>query len=268
MKDKIRNIFIKLLNFELTQFYANKNDRRGLHSIKYDITYILNIILDKFITGVSWRDIKYFKSNFLNINHNVVYYMYQKLVNNNLIKNAYDKLLKKYAIKIDNTCAYIDTTYIVNKYGYNTFIKYNNYVMSKHKTCKLSIISSKNGIPLNVVINNSLEHDIKMIMDTIPKNPLFNKLYGDKGYISKNINIELKNKHNIEIITPPKKNQKNILLTEYDKKALKNRYVIEHINNFIKQNKQIQTRYIKKNNMFLGYIYLAFIKRALEIFLK
>lgn len=41
--------------------------------------------------------------------------------------------------------------------------------MSKHKTCKLSIISSKNGIPLNVVINNSLEHDIKMIMDTIPK---------------------------------------------------------------------------------------------------
>ena len=35
-----------------------------------------------------------------------------------------------------------------------------------------------------------------MIMDTIPKNPLFNKLYGDKGYISKNINIELKNKHN------------------------------------------------------------------------
>ena len=77
----------------------------------------------------------------------------------------------------------------------------------------------------------------------------------------------MKNKHNIEIITPPKKNQKNILLTEYDKKALKNRYIIEHINNFIKQNKQIQTRYIKKNDMFLGYIYLAFIKRALEIFL-
>lgn len=268
MNEKIKNIFIKLLNTELINFYKRKHDKRGLHSIKYETKYILNIILDKFITGVSWRHIKYFKSNSLNVNYNVVYYMYQKLVNNNLIKNAYNNLLKTFAIKIDNTCAYIDTTYIVNKYGYNTFTKYNNYVMTKHKTCKLSIISSKNGIPLNVAINNSLEHDIKMVINTIPKNSLFNKLYGDKGYIGKNINIELKNKHNIEIITPPKKNQKNVILTDSDKKAFKNRYVIEHINNFIKQNKQIQTRYIKNNDMFISYIYLAFMKRALEIFLR
>ena len=52
------------------------------------------------------------------------------------------------------------------------------------------------------------------------------------------------------------------------KVILKHRYVIEHLNNFIKQNKQIQTRYIKRNDMFLGYIYCIFIKRALEIFNK
>jgi len=73
--------------------------------------------------------------------------------------------------------------------------------MKKHRTCKLSIITSKNGIPLGVTLTNTLVHDVKIILNTLPKNILFNKLCGDKGYITND--------------------------------------------NFIKQNKQIQTRYIK-----------------------
>jgi len=268
MKDNIRNSFFSLLLNQITLFYNNRQDRGGLHSIKYNSKYILNIILDKFVTGISWRDIKYLKSNYLNTNFTVIYYMYKKMVDNNIIINAYNHLLKMYAIKINNSCAYIDSTYIINKYGYTIYNKYNNYVMTKHKTSKLSIITSKNGIPLNVSIGNSLEHDIKMIINTIPKNPLFKKLYGDKGYIGKNIKEQIKNNYNIELITPPKKNQKNIYLSLDDKKSLKGRFVIEHLNNFIKQNKQIQIRYIKKNTMFVFYLYMTFIKRALEIFQK
>ena len=267
MKNNIRQSFFNLLHLELTNFYINKNDKRGLHRIKYSITYILNIIIDKIITGISWRDVSLLKSNSFNTSYCVIYYMYNKMIKNNIIFNAYNNLLKTYCIKIDNSCAYIDSTYIINKYGYNTNIKFNNYVMIKHKTSKLSIISSKNGVPLGISIGNSLEHDIKMVLKTIPKHPLFTKLYGDKGYVGKEFKKELKEKNGIDIITYPKKNQKNIIISSDDKKALHNRYVIEHLNNFIKQNKQIQTRYIKRNDMFLGYIYFIFIKRALEIFL-
>ena len=265
MKDNIRSKFFNLLYTELTNYYISKKDKRGLHLIKYSIKYILNIIIDKIITGISWRDVKLLKNNSYNTNYSVIYYMYNKMVKNNIIFNAYNNLLKTYCIKIDNSCAYIDSTYIINKYGYNTYTKFNNYVMIKHKTCKLSIISSKNGIPLGVSIGNSLEHDIKMVLKTIPKHFLFNKLYGDKGYVGKQFKEQLKQTTGIDIITQPKRNQKNITITNDDKKALKTRYVIDHLNNFIKQNKQIQTRYIKRNDMFLGYIYFIFIKRALEI---
>ena len=53
MIDNIRKNFFNLLHNELTNYYILKNDKRGLHRIKYSITYILNIIIDKIITGIS-----------------------------------------------------------------------------------------------------------------------------------------------------------------------------------------------------------------------
>ena len=35
------------------------------------------------------------------------------MIKNNIIFNAYNNLLKTYCIKIDNSCAYIDSTYII-----------------------------------------------------------------------------------------------------------------------------------------------------------
>ena len=84
--------------------------------------------------------------------------------------------------------------------------------MIKHKTSKLSIISSKNGVPLGVSIRHSLEHDIKMVINTLPKHPVFNKLYGDKGYVSKKFKEQLKTTTGIDIITYPKKIKKILLL--------------------------------------------------------
>ena len=46
--------------------------------------------------------------------------MYAKMVKNNILFNAYNNLLKTYCIKIDNSRAYIDSTYIIN----NMDIKY------------------------------------------------------------------------------------------------------------------------------------------------
>lgn len=271
MKNNIRKQFINLLLSEINKFNKNKKDKRGL-TVKYCDKLIISIIIDKFILGITWRQTNDIKTNNNDICYNTIYYRYKQLIKNNIIINAYEKLLKTYCIKIDNSCAYIDSTSIINKYGYKKYTSFNNYVMRKHRTCKLSIITSKNGIPLGVKLTNTLVHDVKLIIDTLPKNILFNKLCGDKGYMAKdNFKNNLKNNYNINLITPHRKYKnitKNKENTIEEKALLKGRYIVEHLNNFIKQNKQIQTRYIKKDDTFLNYIYLAFIKRALEIFLS
>lgn len=267
MNNKIRNKFINLLLLEIKKFNNTKTDKRGRHTIKYSNKYILNIIIDKFILGISWRQTKDIKINDKNVSYSTIYYRYNQLVKNNIIINAYENLLKDYCIKIDNSCAYIDTTSIINKYGYKKHTSFNNYVLRKHRTCKLSIISSKNGIPLGITISNTLTHDIKLLLNTLPQKPLFNKLCGDKGYINQDFKNKLLKTKGIQLISPYRTNQTSLNSLE-DTKLLKGRYIVEHLNNFIKQNKQIQTRYIKKDTTFLSYIYLAFIKRALEIFLS
>ena len=39
---------------------------------------------------------------------------------------------------------------------------------------------------------------------------------------------------------------------------------IEHVNNSLKQNRTLNTRYIKDINMFMGFIYLACLKIGLQ----
>jgi len=219
MKNNIRKKFINLLLLEINKFNKHKKDKRGC-AIKYSNKLILSIIIDKFILGITWRQTKDIKTNDNDIRYNTIYYRYKQLIKNNIIINAYENLLKTYCIKIDNSCAYIDSTSIINKYGYKKYTSFNNYVMKKH------------------IANDNLKN-------------------------------ELKKNYNIELITPYRKYKntlKNKENTLEEKKLLKSRYVVEHLNNFIKQNKQIQTRYIKNNDTFINYVYLAFIKRALEIF--
>jgi hypothetical protein len=88
----------------------------------------------------------------------------------------------------------------------------------KHRTCKLSIITGNNGIPLGVTLTSTLVHDVKLILNTLLKNILFNKLCGNKGYIANdNFKNDLKTTYNIELITPYRKyknkakNKENIL---------------------------------------------------------
>ena len=132
---------------EIKKFDISKNDSRGKPR-KYSYKSIINILVDKFILGICWRGTSKLKSNSDDIPYNTIFNRYQYLVKNNIILDAYQSLLRQYHIKIDNSTAYIDTTSIINKYGLNTHTSYCNYVMRKHRTCKLSIIVSKNNISL------------------------------------------------------------------------------------------------------------------------
>lgn len=265
MKTNIKKKFINLLVYEINKFYKNKQDKRGINKIKRSNKKIITIIIDKFIMGITWRDTINIKSNNDNISFSTLYAKYKMICKNNLLESAYSRLLNKYHIKINNKCAFIDTTAILNKGGFNA--GYNKYIINKHKSCKASIICSYNGVPLGITVANSTIHDIKLLIDTLPKKITFNNLVGDLGYLAnKTFKKQLMTRYNINLITPYRENQ-NKQNTPAEIQLLKKRFIIENLNSFIKQNKQIQSRYIKKDNTFINYIYMSFIKRALEIFL-
>jgi len=62
---------------------------------------------------------------------------------------------------------------------------------------------------------------------------IFGKLYGDKGYISKALSGELLEK-GIELITTVRKNMKKKFISLWDRALLKKRFIIETVNDQLK----------------------------------
>ena len=62
---------------------------------------------------------------------------------------------------------------------------------------------------------------------------LFGKLYGDKGYISKALSGELLDK-GVELITTVRKNMKKKFMSLWDRAILKKRFIIETVNDQLK----------------------------------
>ena len=143
----------------------------------------------------------------------------------------------------------------------------NTYESKKHKSNKLSILASKNGIPLGIHIDGGNIHDLKLLINTLPKKTYFNSLYADKGYISKKLKKKLLITKKIKLIHPYKTNQKAIN-TQEEIDGLKRRMRIEHINNKIKQNKSLSTRYIKDLLHFESLIYIGCLKIGLQVIIN
>ena len=132
---------------------------------------------------------------------------------------------------------------------------------------QLSIVSSSNGIPLGIKLGLGNIHDIKLLIDTLPKRTYFKYLYADKGYNSIKLKMKLLINRKIKLIYPYKKNQidKN---TIEDRHGLKNRMLIDHVNNFLKQNKALNTRYEKDISNFESLVYLGCLKLGLQIIIR
>jgi hypothetical protein len=91
------------------------------------------------------------------------------------------------------------------------------------------------GFKLHLIINDK---DDRVPVPDLSKD-LFGKLFGDKGYISKELFLKLYEK-GLEIITKLKKNMKNKLMNLVDKILLRKRGVIESVNNKLKFDCQIE----------------------------
>jgi hypothetical protein len=83
---------------------------------------------------------------------------------------------------------------------------------------------------------------------------LWGRLFGDKGYISQNLQEKLKQR-DIELITKPRSNMKQKLLDGFDKLMLRKRALIESVNDFLKNTCQIEhTRHRSKSNWLVNLI--------------
>ena len=83
---------------------------------------------------------------------------------------------------------------------------------------------------------------------------LSGKLYGDKGYISQALSSELFDK-GVELVTNVKKNMKAKLLSAWDRAMLSRRFIIETINDQLKNITQIEhSRHRSMNGFMLNLI--------------
>lgn len=257
-------LIVELTNLIIEQvnLYKKSLDTRGRKNI-YLYKELINIFLTRLETNLTWDRLSViYKISKSNINS-----IFSKWTNYGVFKNAYNKFLKKYKIYINNDEAYIDSTTILNKYGYVNTTGFNSFESRKHKCNKLSILSSSNGIPLGIKLGLGNIHDIKLLIDTLPKKIYFKCLYADKGYNSIKLKTRLLITRKVKLIYPYKKNQidKN---TIEDKTGLKNRMRVEHVNNFLKQNKALNNRYDKDIYNFESLIYLGCLKLGLQIIIR
>ena len=257
---------IKHIKSSATLFKAffNKTKNR-----KFKFNDLFTCIMKLLKNGVSFREAPYnFKYN--DISWTTIYKFYRKLVRYNVIQDTYNKIIKTYLSKSKNKTFLTDTTLIVNKMG-RDYTGYNPQLL-KHKTSKISFITSNNGVPIDVFVTAGNHYDSKILLEQL-NNPNTNlnkiktndnELLGDAGYDSEKIRNKLhelkfgklicnRNKRNIR---DPNKLIK-IKLTDIDKIKLKKRHKVENIFSYLKSFKRVSLRYDKFMYNYSNFVLLA-----------
>ena len=108
---------------------------------------------------------------------------------------------------------------------------------------------AKITVPLHTAGN---ENDRTPVVD-LCKN-ITGKLYADKGYIGKALREELK-ASDIDLVTTVRKNMKAKVISAFDKAMLSKRYIIETINDQLKNISQVEhSRHRSENGFMLNVI--------------
>jgi Transposase DDE domain len=104
---------------------------------------------------------------------------------------------------------------------------------------KLHLVINDKGELLNYVLTKANKHDANIDLMNILVEDLFGKLYGDKGYLSKNLFETLFHK-GVHVVTKIRRNMKNCLMSLSDKIMLRKRAVVECVNDELKNICQIE----------------------------
>jgi IS5 family transposase len=104
---------------------------------------------------------------------------------------------------------------------------------------KLHLVINAKGIPLRFDLTPASVADIKML-DELLEELGWTTVVADKGYIDKEKHMELKNKKNILMITPKRKNQKEKMPTIFKVLYDKTRKIIETVFNQLSNHMQLK----------------------------
>ena len=137
---------------------------------------------------------------------------------------------------------------------------------------KLHLIINDKGEILDFIITPGNIDNRKPLSDMNLHKRIFGKLFGDKGYISKDL-FEQLFIDGVHLITKIKKNMKNSLMLLQDKIALRKRALIETVNDELKNICQVEhTRHRSFDNfvtnLLSGLIAYSFFDKKLSINLQ
>jgi len=118
---------------------------------------------------------------------------------------------------------------------------------------KLHLVISERGDLLKVVLTPGHVDDRKPVPSLTQG--LFGKLFGDRGYISKDLAKHLRETFDVQLITKLRKNMKNHLMVMQDKILLRKRAIIETIIDQLKNISQIEhSRHRSPVNFFVNVL--------------
>jgi hypothetical protein len=117
---------------------------------------------------------------------------------------------------------------------------------------KLHLVTNYKGEIVDAKLTTGNVHDTKPVIE-LSRN-LSGKLYADKGYISKKLTESLKDK-GVDLITTVRRNMKAKALSLWDKAMLSRRFIIETINDQLKNVSQIEhSRHRSPNGFMLNLL--------------
>ena len=117
---------------------------------------------------------------------------------------------------------------------------------------KLHLITNDRGYLLSIKVTKGNVDDRKPVPGMI-KN-IFGKLFGDKGYLSGKLAGKLRS-NGVQLVTTIRKNMKNKLMPWLDKIMIRKRFIIETINDKLKNECQIEhTRHRSPVNFVLNLL--------------
>ena len=126
---------------------------------------------------------------------------------------------------------------------------------------KLHLIVNDQGEIISFSLSKGNVDDRKLV-PKMAREP-FGKLFGDKGYISSKLRLDLQ-RQGVTLVTSVKKNMKNKLMLLWDKIMLRKRFLIETINDQLKNQMQIEhTRHRSPNN-FIVHLLSGLIAYSLK----
>ncbi len=115
---------------------------------------------------------------------------------------------------------------------------------------KYHLVINHHGEIIDHYFSNSITPDIKILDKIVYK--INGKLFGDKGYVSKDMTQKLKRK-GIELITKIRKNMKPKIMSEIDKILLKKRMLIESVFDVLKNTYNMEhSRHRSKINFLIN----------------